>query len=170
MAERSFYTKKSSRIIAVFLSAFMIVTLAAPAVQAETVPRPVPKMSQIREMLEGRNYVEGDAIVVSEKGFNPASYINGDSEKLAAADEEALSLTADAARESEVAAHEVMADRADASRASSYNISVVHSDSLSTAALISKLYMNPKVISARLICSGSHRNCKHKTLKDLIIM
>lgn len=71
---------RCSRAAAVLLSLIMTVTLSAQAVQAVATPvknRPVPEMSQIREMLEGRDYVEGDAIVVAEKGFDPAGFIRG---------------------------------------------------------------------------------------------
>ena len=142
---------RCSRAAAIFLSLIMTVTLSAQAVQAVAAPvknRPVPEMSQIREMLEGRDYVEGDAIVVAEKSFDPAGFIRGDSEKLAEANEKSLSLTADAARETDSAVQEVAAERADISNARSYNISKVHSDSLDTAELIAKLYTSPKVISA----------------------
>ena len=142
---------RCSRATAVLLSLIMTVTLSAQAVQAVAAPvknRPVPEMSQIREMLEGRDYVEGDAIVVAEKSFDPAGFIRGDSEKLTEANEKSLSLTADAARETDSAVQEVAAERADISNARSYNISKVHSDSLDTAELIAKLYTSPKVISA----------------------
>ena len=142
---------RCSRAAAIFLSLIMTVTLSAQAVQAVAAPvknRPVPEMSQIREMLEGRDYIEGDAIVVAEKGFDPAGFIRGDSEKLAEANENSLALTADAARETGSAVQEVAAERADISNARSYNVSKVHSDTLDTAELIAKLYTSPKVISA----------------------
>lgn len=142
---------RCSRAAAIFLSLIMTVTLSAQAAQAVAAPvknRPVPEMSQIREMLEGRDYVEGDAIVVAEKSFDPAGFIRGDSEKLAEANENSLALTADAARETGSAVQEVAAERADISSARSYNVSKVHSDTLDTAELIAKLYASPKVISA----------------------
>ena len=99
-------------------------------------------------MLEGRDYADGEAIVVAEKGFDPAKAVKGDSEKLAEAAGESLSLAADAARGTDNETHEVMAERADASNASKYTVSIVRSDRLGTAELIEKLYTNPKVISA----------------------
>lgn len=83
-----------------------------------------------------------------KKALTPRDLSGGDSEKLAEANEKSLSLTADAARETDNAVQEVAAERADISNARSYNISKVHSDTLDTAELIAKLYTSPKVISA----------------------
>lgn len=83
-----------------------------------------------------------------KKVLTPRDLSGGDSEKLTEANEKSLSLTADAARETDSAVQEVAAERADISNARSYNVSKVHSDTLDTAELIAKLYASPKVISA----------------------
>ena len=141
---------KRGRLTQSFMAVIASVVLALALVPAiamagtDALDRPVPTADQIATLLDGCDFVEGEAIVVAEKG---ARLNEGASEQLAEASSQALEQTAAVLSEDEESAQGVAAERAEQSNARSYVVTVVRSETKSTAELIAELYENPKVIS-----------------------
>ena len=98
--------KSAKTVTALFMSlllSVMMVPVSAYAQPAKTQTMERPTPSQIQDMLSGRTYIEGDAIVVAEAGANLSVARAGESlesEGLTEVSDTAMELTAESAKSS----------------------------------------------------------------------
>ena len=142
---RMILRQNAHRALSLLLSSTLVMgQVPASALAATDRSLPAPTAEQIEQMLQQRAYVPGEVLVVAEAG---ARLDGGQSEQLAQTDDEAVDLTADAALAQPDTAQAVSAERAQASDATGYEVTVVRSETKTTAQLIEELYANPQVIS-----------------------